>query len=147
MNRSGYSDPSYPATVGRPRLDLYAAGLSGLCLLHCLALPLLVTIMPLVAQTAESELVHRLLVVATVPVSLRVIWKTRAMHRNRLFVAVVFVGLGLLLLAAFIEAVSAHEEPITLVGGVLLCSAHLWHWARQRGTGGIAGLPATSREH
>ena len=144
---SPYNDPSCPAELGRPRLDLYAAGLSGLCLLHCLALPLLVTVMPLVAQTAESELVHRLLVVATVPVSLRVIWKTSAVHRNRLFVAVVLGGLGLLLLAAFIEAVSAYEEPVTLVGGVLLCSAHLWHWARQRGTGGIGGLPAASREH
>lgn len=147
MNRSGYNDPSYPAALGRPRLDLYAAGLSGLCLLHCLTLPLLVTVMPLVAQTAESELVHRLLVAATVPVSLRVIWKTSAVHRKRLFVAVVLGGLGLLLLAAFVEPVSAYEEPVTLVGGVLLCSAHLWHWARQRGTGGIGGLPAASREH
>lgn len=144
---SPYNDPSCPAELGRPRLDLYAAGLSGLCLLHCLALPLLVTVMPLVAQTAESELVHRLLVLATVPVSLRVIWTTSAVQSNRLFVAVVLGGLGLLLLAAFIEAVSAYEEPVTLVGGVLLCSAHLWHWARQRGTGGIGGLPAASREH
>ena len=147
MNRSGYNDPSCPAELGSPRLDLYAAGLSALCLLHCLALPLLVTIMPLVAQTAESELVHQLLVVATVPVSLRVIWKTLAAHRNRLFVGAVLGGLGLLLLAAFSEAVSAYEEPITVVGGVLLCSAHLWHWARQRGAGGIGGLPAAPGEH
>ena len=142
MNRSGYNDPSYPAELGRPRLDLYAAGLSALCLLHCLALPLLVTIVPLVAQTAESELVHQLLVIATIPVSLRVIWKRSAMHRNRLFAVAVLGGLGLLLLAAFVEAVSAFEEPITVAGGVLLCSAHLWHWARQRGTGGIGGPPA-----
>ena len=142
-----YNDPSCPAELGRPRLDLYAAGLSALCLLHCLALPLLVTIMPLVAQTAESELVHQLLVVATVPVSLRVICTTFAVHRNRLFIAVVLGGLGLLMLAAFVEAVSAYEEPITVVGGVLLCSAHLWHWARQRGTGGIGSLPAAPGEH
>ena len=144
---SPYNDPSCPADLGKPRLDLYAAGLSALCLLHCLALPLLVTIMPLAAQTAESELVHRLLVLATVPVSLRVVWKTSAVHRNRLFVGSVLAGLALLLLAAFSEAVSAYEEPITVVGGVLLCSAHLWHWARQRGTGGIGGLRSASGEH
>ena len=144
---SPYNDPSYPAELGRPRLDLYAAGLSALCLLHCLALPLLVTFVPLVAQTAESELVHQLLVVATVPVSVRVICTTFAVHRNRLFIAVVSGGLGLLMLAAFVEAVSAYEEPITVVGGVLLCSAHLWHWARQRGTGGIGSLPAAPGEH
>ena len=136
---SSYNDPSCPAKLGRPRLDLYAAGLSALCLLHCLALPLLVTIMPLAALTAESELVHRLLVVATVPVSLRVVWKTSAVHRNWLFVGSVLAGLALLSLAAFSEAVSAHEEPITVVGGLLLCSAHLWHWARQRGIGGVGG--------
>lgn len=147
MSRSGYNDPSSPAELGRPRLDLYAAGLSLLCLLHCLALPLLVTVMPLIAHTAESELVHRLLVLATVPVSLRVIWKTLAVHRNWLFIGAVLGGLGLLLVAAFIEALSAFEEPITVVGGVLLCSAHLWHWARQRGTSGIGGLPAASGEH
>ena len=144
---SPYNDPSCPAEFGRPRLDLYAAGLSALCLLHCLALPLLVTIVPLFAQTAESELVHQLLVVATVPVSLRVIRKTFAVHRNRLFIAVVLVGLGLLMLAAFVEAVSAYEEPITVVGGVLLCSTHLWHWTRQRGAGGIGSLPAVPSEH
>ena len=143
---SPYNDPSCPAELGRPRLDLYAAGLSALCLLHCLALPLLVTIMPLAAQTAESELVHRLLVLATVPVSLRVVWKTSAVHRNWLFIGSVSAGLALLLLAAFGEAVSAYEEPITVVGGVLLCSAHLWHWARQRGIGGIGGLRSAPGE-
>ena len=120
-----YNDPSCPAELGRPRLDLYAAGLSALCLLHCLALPLLVTIVPLAAQTAESELVHRLLVLATVPVSLRVVWKTSAVHRNWLFVGSVSAGLALLL---------------------LLCSAHLWNWARQRGIGGIGGLRSAPGE-
>ncbi len=143
---SPYNDPSCPAELGRPRLDLYAAGLSALCLLHCLALPLLVTVIPLAAQTAESELVHRLLVFATVPVSLRVVWKTSALRRNWLFVGSVLAGLALLLLAAFGEAVSAYEEPITVVGGVLLCSAHLWHWARQRGIGGIGGLRSAPGE-
>lgn len=102
--------------------------------------------MPLAANTAESELVHQLLVAAAVPVSLRVIWKIPAVHRNRLFVAVVLVGLGLLP-AAFIEAVSAYEESIIVAGGVLLCSAHIWHQGRQRGIGGVRGIPAAPGEH
>lgn len=144
---SPYDGPSCPAQPGRPRLDLYAAGLSALCLLHCLAPPLLVTIMPLVAQTAESELVHRLLVVATVPVSLLVVRKTLALQRNGFFVGAVSTGLALLLLGAYSEDVSAYEEPVTVVGGMLLCSAHLWHWARQRGAGGVGGLRSVPREH
>ncbi|MDE0348424.1 MAG: MerC domain-containing protein [Gammaproteobacteria bacterium] len=123
------------------RLDLYAAGLSSLCLVHCLALPLLVTLMPL-AAIAENELVHRVLVIAAIPVSLRVIWKTLPVDRNWPFVGAALSGLGLLVLAAFIEAVSAYEEPLTVAGGTLLCAAHLWHWTRQRGKGVLHGLPA-----
>lgn len=108
-----------------------------LCLLHCLALPLLVTLMPLAVQAAESELTHRILAVAAVPLSLRVIWKTLSEEGNLLFVGAALTGLGLLLLAAFVEAVSAYEERITVVGGALLCSAHLWHWMRQRSRLGL----------
>ena len=128
------------------RLDLYAAGLSTLCVLHCVALPVLVALMPVVAQAADNELVHRLLVVAAVPVSLRVIWKTRPLSGNRPFVSAALVGLGLLLLAAFIEAAEPYEEPITVAGGVLLSSAHIWHWMRRCGRGGAQRLPVESAE-
>ena len=128
------------------RLDLFAAGLSTLCVLHCVALPVLVAVMPVAAQAAESELVHRVLVIAAVPVSLRVIWKTRPMADNRLFIGAALVGLGLLLLAAFVEALSPYEEPITVTGGTLLGSAHLWHWVRKCGSGGVHGLPVEPDE-
>ncbi len=122
------------------RLDLYAVGLSTLCVLHCLALPVLVVLMPVAAQFSENELVHRALVIAAVPVSLRVIWKTRPVKDNRLFVSAVLVGLGLLLLAAFEETVSPYEELITVAGAVLLGSAHLWHWNRK--CRGVAPRPS-----
>ena len=128
------------------RLDLYAVGLSTLCVLHCIALPLFVSLMPVLALAAESELVHRLLVVAAVPVSLRVIWKTRPVHGNGLFVASALVGLVLLLLAAFLEAAALYEEPITVTGGALLGSAHLWHWVRTCGKDGSHTLPAAPDE-
>ena len=128
------------------RLDLYAVGLSTLCVLHCIALPVLVALMPVVAQAAESELVHQVLVVAAIPVSLRVIWKTRLVSGNRLFIGAALVGLGLLVLAGFIEAVSPYEEPITVTGGVLLASAHIWHWVRMCGTGGVHGFQVETDE-
>ncbi len=131
MNRS--QSPLSSAQPTNARLDLYAAGLSTLCLLHCLALPLLVTLMPLAALAAESEVLHRILAAAAVPVSLRVVWKSLSVEGNRPFVGAALIGLSLLLLAAFVEAVSAYEEPITVTGGVLLCLAHLWHWSQQRG--------------
>lgn len=128
------------------RLDLYAVGISTLCVLHCVALPVLVALMPVAAQAAESELAHRVLVVIAVPVSLRVIWRTRLMSGNRLFVGAVLVGLALLLLAAFTEAVSSYEEPLTIAGGALLASAHIWHWMRICGGIGVHGLPVEPDE-
>ena len=124
------------------RMDLYAAGLSTLCVLHCVALPVLVAVLPAVAQAAQSELVHKLLVVAAVPVSLQVVWKARAASGNRLFVGAVFLGLALLVLAAFVEATSAYEEPITIAGGAVLVSAHMWHWLKKC----IGGSPQGTAE-
>lgn len=123
--------------AGTARLDLCATGLSTLCLIHCLALPLLTSLLPLAAQSVESPLVHRILVGIAVPVSLRVMWKALPVGGNGLFIGAASTGLGLLLLGAFVEAVSAYEEPVTVTGGVLLGSAHLWHWMRQRGAGAI----------
>ena len=117
-----------------------------LCLLQCLALPLFVTLMPLAAQAAESELLHRILAAAAVPVSLRVVWKSLPMDGSRPFVGAALIGLGLLLLAAFVEAVSAYEEPITVTGGVLLCAAHLWHWMQQRGKRSLHGVLVEAEE-
>ena len=122
-------------------LDLCAAGLSTLCLAHCLALPLLVSVMPLVAQSIDSHLVHQILAVLAVPVSLRVLWKSLPVPGNGLFIGAALTGLGLLLLAAFVHAVEAHEESITVAGGVALASAHLWHWTRQRSKGRDRVLP------
>ena len=123
------------------RLDMYAVGLSTLCLLHCIALPVLVTVLPAVALAAENELVHKALVVIAVPVSLRVVWKALPGDGNGLFVGAALVGLGLLLLAAFVEAASTYEQPITVAGGALLGSAHLWHWMRRCGRNGTHSLP------
>ncbi|MXY53793.1 MAG: MerC domain-containing protein [Gammaproteobacteria bacterium] len=132
------------SAAGRP--DLYAAGLSMLCVLHCVALPVLVAFMPMVAQAAQSELVHKLLVLAAVPVSLRVVWQARSVTGNRLFFSVVFAGLALLSLAAFAEPLSAYEEPVTIFGGTLLISAHIWHWLRRCGGRSVPSAPMESSE-
>ena len=132
--------PQDPRTAG---LDLCAAGLSTLCLIHCLALPLLVSLLPLAAQSFDSHILHQILAVAAVPVSARVMWRALPVGGNGLFVAAATTGLGLLLVAAFVEVTSAYEQPITVAGGVLLGSAHLWHWVRQRNKGRIQGQAAS----
>ena len=118
------------------RLNMYAVGLSTLCLIHCIAVPVLVTVIPVAAVAAENEILHRILVIVAVPVSLPVVWRALPGNANGLFVGAALGGLGLLLLAAFVEALSAYERPITVAGGVLLGSGHLWHWIRLCGRSG-----------
>ena len=141
MNPNGQLSVQDARTAG---LDLCAAGLSTLCLIHCLALPLLVSLLPLAAQSFDSHILHQILAVAAVPVSARVMWKALPVGGNGLFIAAATTGLALLLLAAFVEATSAYEQPITVAGGVLLGSAHLWHWVRQRNKGRIQSQAASA---
>ena len=48
------------------QLDLFAVGVSALCLIHCVLVPVLAAALPLAAYFAESELVHRVLVLLVV---------------------------------------------------------------------------------
>lgn len=129
------------------RLDFIAVGLSALCVIHCVALPLLVAIMPVIAQAAENELAHKLIVVAAVPVSLRVIWKTLPLERNKLFVGVVLAGLTLLILAAFVEAMETYEQLVTIAGASLLSTAHIWHIVRRSGKRARSSLAVKVNEN
>ena len=119
--------------AGGSSLDLCAAGLSTLCLIHCLALPFLATLLPLAAHFAENELVHQILVLLAIPVSLWVVRQTWSAAGSVVFVTAALAGLGLLIVGAFVGAVAAYEEPITIAGATLLGSAHLWRWLRHRG--------------
>ena len=119
-----------PPVAAASRLDLWAAVLSTLCLIHCAALPLLATLLPLAGLLSENETVHRALALLAVPASLCAIgtaWRTKGSWR---FIAAALCGLALLLVAAFVEAASAYEEPTTIAGALLLGSAHLWRWVR-----------------
>ena len=121
-----------PQAVAASGLDLCAAALSILCLIHCAALPLLAALLPLAGQLSENEMVHRALALLAVPPSLGAIRKAWPTEGFGPFIVAAPSGLVLLLLAAFVEAASAYETPMTVAGALLLGSAHLWRWARYR---------------
>ncbi len=104
-------------------LDEYAIGLSALCLLHCLGTPILVTLLPLSAYLSDSHWIHQLLVLLAAPATL---WVAHA-NPMPFFVIAGLSGLGLLLVAAFVEALAVYELPMTVTGALLLGSVHLWH--------------------
>ena len=120
------------------RIDWYAIACSALCIVHCLALPLLVAVIPAVALVAEAEWVHVALVLAAAPATLWVVSRAAIAGRAPFVVAAGLVGLTLLFVGAFVE--TEFEELLTSGGAALLIAAHTRHWLRQRTRG--AEIPA-----
>jgi thiol:disulfide interchange protein len=115
-------------------LDASAIALSSLCLLHCLALPLLAAALPLLGVWAEAEWVHVLFVIIAAPMTGFALW--RAHRQQRLPAsAVTSAVVGLLLLLAGAAGWPSHdsETPMTVAGSLLLAATHAWNaWRRHR---------------
>lgn len=115
-------------------LDASAIALSSLCLLHCLALPLLAAMLPLMGVWAEAEWVHALFVAIAAPVTGFALWRAHRQHRLPVL-AITGALAGLLLLLAGAVGWPSHEAetPMTVVGSLLLASTHVWNaWRRHR---------------
>ena len=97
-----------------------------LCLAHCLALPLLISSLSLAVPFAENELVHKVLVLIAAPATFLAIYADAGKPRRRTFIGVAMLGLGLLIAGAFVPALEAYEEPVTVVGSITLAAAHIW---------------------
>ncbi|MDH3533242.1 MAG: MerC domain-containing protein [Gammaproteobacteria bacterium] len=108
-------------------LDGTAVALSALCLLHCLALPLLVAGLPFLAQFSAGHL-HAQVLVLVLPLSSIALALGFRRHRD---MRIVFGGaLGMLLLV--IGATIAHvhlgllaDRVFTICGSIVLATAHL----------------------
>lgn len=111
-------------------LDGLAMLLSALCLVHCLALPVLVAALPLAASSlVTDERFHQWLLLAAVPTSLIALgWGWRR-HRSRPVALLGLAGMAFMVFAAFgiqfglLDA--AGERLLTIIGAVLLALAHL----------------------
>ncbi|WP_293369501.1 MerC domain-containing protein [Nevskia sp.] len=111
-------------------LDGLAMLFSALCLVHCLALPVLVAALPLAASSfVADERFHQWLLLGAVPTSLIALgWGWRR-HRQPLVAWLGSLGMGFMVFAAFgiefglLDALG--ERALTIVGAVLLAVAHL----------------------
>lgn len=113
-------------------LDRTAVTLSALCIIHCVMLPLVATGLPLLGLVAESEWVHRSFVILAVPISAYVFLKPRPANQGSLLLLrlLVAVGILLLILGAFVEALHDHEVILTVIGACMVATAHILHSRR-----------------
>ncbi|MEM6649383.1 MAG: MerC domain-containing protein [Pseudomonadota bacterium] len=109
-------------------LDATAMGMAWLCLIHCLALPLVATSFSAIAVLAEAEWIHKILALMALPLSLFAILRSDGLPLRGAFTIGAALGVTLLLAGAFVEAFHDIEKPLTVAGAVLLSTAHLWRW-------------------
>ncbi len=115
-------------TLSSGAIDGAAISLSGLCIIHCLALPLFAASLPMIGALAEAEWVHGAFVLLAIPLSGYAISRALAGGRQFGFITLAMLGLGLLLAGAFVEALHDYETLLTVSGGLVLALAHLSRW-------------------
>jgi len=114
----------------RVLLDKIAVGLSGLCLLHCLALPFVIAFVPFLGQLEDDHL-HTELLIFVIPVSVVAL---TAGYRRHGQIGVLFWGAaGLAILT--IGALVVHDlygltadRVMTITGSMILAFTHYWNF-------------------
>lgn len=110
-------------------LDRGAVGLSLLCLVHCLAFPVVVMALPAMSEILPRQWwVHPVIFALAVPMATIALVRGWYDHRDRR--PALLGGLGLLLLGLGLLAVeaSAAEVLLTVAGGSAVAAAHLLNW-------------------
>ena len=121
-------------------IDASAITMSGLCLVHCLALPLMAALLPLAGVAAEAEWLHKVFVAVAIPLSGFAVLRGATGRGRAGFVILATSGLALLVSAAFVEALHDIETPLTVSGALLLVGAHVRRW-RSRNCNCPRGAP------
>jgi hypothetical protein len=107
----------------RGALDMLAIGLSGLCLVHCLAMPLVIVALPTLGLLAREHWIHQVLIGMAAPVSLWAVIRSGLWRRPSVGLPM-SAGLALLATAAFYPPVEPFETPFSITGALLLALAH-----------------------
>jgi hypothetical protein len=121
-------DILYPSVRAAKFLDRTAIGLSLLCLVHCLMLPIAIVLLPLIGVGLLGDhSFHQVLLLLVVPVSLAGIGLGFPHHKD---VPVLLLGTGgmvvLLIVAIYGHTILplAYEPWLTTLGGLTLAVAH-----------------------
>ncbi len=129
MNRTPGNSPDW--------LDSAAIALSGLCLLHCLALPLVVGVLPALLPFVDGHL-HAQMLLIVVPLSVVAIAIGYARHRSTRVVIGATTGLLLLIIGATLahDALGiVADRAFTISGAIVLAVAHFYNglYSRRHG--------------
>ena len=112
-----------------PWADRFAIGISTLCLVHCLAMPLILTVLPsLGVSFVADEKFHAWLVYIVIPTSVIALSVGCKQHKRGAIVIFGLCGLSLLIAALNVEAMGLDhdwEQILTVMGTFLIAFAHI----------------------
>lgn len=110
-------------------LDRAAISLSGLCLVHCLAFPLIILALPATGEFLPRQWwVHPVIFAGAVPLALLALIRGFLGHRDRRPLVLGGIGLGTLGLGLLSGEGSVAEIILTVLGGSVVAIAHVLNW-------------------
>lgn len=104
-------------------LDFASMGISGLCVIHCVLLPVLVAALPFLGMISQNEAVHKILVIIAIPLSVLALWRSGGWRRTGI-TAPMATGLLMLALAAFLIELDPYEAYLSVIGALLVAGSH-----------------------
>lgn len=113
-------------------IDGSAMGLSVLCLFHCLAMPLVVSVLPMLgAHLFEETTIHVFFFVAAMPLSFFGLWLgVRGAHGGGRLMIIAGGGLLLMFVGALHDVSGDYDVAFTSTGVALVALAHFLNWRR-----------------
>ena len=118
------------------KLDKAAVILSGICLVHCLAFPLLIALFPVFGFSFVSHTTfHQIILIVVVPTTTFALGLGYWRHRHIALPIFGVAGVFMLVVAAFgVHALGAEiiERGVTVAGGLLLAAAHIQNYRLTR---------------
>jgi hypothetical protein len=133
LNMSGKRNVQ-PAAHGKSNdlVDGFAIFASTACMIHCLALPLLLAALPAIASRLNvGESFHAIVLLLAVPTSAWALIGGWRRHHARLPLLTGLAGLILMAGGIFFASREAVETGLTVAGSLCLAGAHIANW-RQR---------------
>ena len=107
--------------------DKFAMSFSAICMIHCLFAPSLIVVSySSLALTLESEIIHKAILLLTIPVSIFAISLGYKNHSNNSIIYTGIAGLTILISALLIgESIGENAELIlTILGSLMVITCH-----------------------
>lgn len=110
-------------------LDRWGIFISSICLVHCLALPIVIALLPAMSSFLPPDnWVHPVLIGLALPVTGVALMRGYLTHRAWRAPLLGAAGLALISAGVLLDALPVAAAILTVAGGLLVAAAHVTNW-------------------